>query len=43
MTSCKSVSFILVSPDPKVVAAVDWVVTGALGSMLFDFVNTVTR
>jgi len=43
MTSCKSIPSILVSPNPKVVAAVDWVVTGALGGMLFDFVNTVIR
>jgi len=30
------VSAILVSPSPKVVAAVDIVITGALGGILFD-------
>jgi hypothetical protein len=38
VTSCKSVSLILVSPlIPKVVAAVDSVVTGAFSGILFDF------
>ena len=31
MTSCESVSLILVSPNPKVIAAVDIAVTGAFG------------
>jgi len=44
MTSCELVSLILVSPpDPKVVTAVDGVVTSAFGGILFDFVNTITR
>jgi len=29
---------ILVSPNPKVVAAVDVVITSALGGMLFDLI-----
>jgi len=38
MTSCESVSLILVSPpDPKVVAAIDNVVTGAFSGILFNF------
>ena len=38
MTSCKSISLILVSPpDPKVIAAIDGVMTGAFGSILFNF------
>jgi len=37
MTTYKSVSAILVSPNPKVVAAVNGIVTGALGSIFFDF------
>jgi len=32
------VSAILVSPNPKVVAAVDIVITGTLGSMLFNLI-----
>jgi len=44
VTSCELVSFILVSPPkPKVVAAIDGVITGAFGGILFDFINTVTR
>jgi len=31
------------SPDPKVVAAVNGIVTGALGGILFNFINTITR
>jgi len=43
VTSCESVSLILVSPlDPKVVAAIDSVVTGAFSSILFNFIDTVT-
>jgi len=43
VTSCESVSLILVSPlDPKVVAAVDSVITGAFGGILFNFINTIT-
>ena len=51
-TSCELVSSILVSPPiPKVVATIDAVVTSAfngvvtctLGSILFDFINTITR
>jgi len=39
----KSVSAILVSlPNLEVVAAVDGVVAGAFGGILFDFINTVT-
>jgi len=38
MTICKLLSRILVSPpNPKVVTAVDGVITGYLGSILFDF------
>jgi hypothetical protein len=38
VTTCESVSAILVSPpNPKVVAAVNSVVTGAFGGILFDF------
>jgi len=37
MTIYKSVSAILVPPDPKVVAAVNDIATGALGGILFDF------
>ena len=37
MTSCESVSLMLVSPlDPKVVAAVDSVITGAFSGILFN-------
>jgi len=44
VTSCESVSLILVSPpNPKVVAAIDSVITGAFGGILFNFINTVTR
>jgi len=43
MTSCESVSLILVSPpNPKVVATVNGVVTGTFSGILFDFINTVT-
>jgi len=43
MTSCESISLILVSPlDPKVIATIDGVVTGALGGILFNFINTIT-
>jgi len=38
MTTYKSVSAILVSPDLKVVVAVNGIATGALGGILFDFV-----
>jgi len=31
------------SPNPKVIAAVDSVVTGAFSGILFNFINTVTR
>ena len=40
MTTYKSLSYILVSPldpKPKVITAVDSVVTASLGSMLFNF------
>ena len=40
MTTCESLSYILVSPldpKPKVITAVDGVVTASLGSILFDF------
>ena len=30
-------------PKTKVVAAIDGVVISALGSILFDFINTITR
>jgi len=44
MASCESVSLILVSPpNPKVVAAIDSVVTSAFDSILFNFINTITR
>ena len=43
MTSCKSIFLILVSPlDPKVVAAIEVVITGAFSGILFNFINTVT-
>jgi len=43
VTSCELVSFILVSPpNPKIVAAVDGVVTSAFSGILFNFINTVT-
>ena len=36
-------SLILVSPpDPKVIAAVDIIITSAFSSMLFNFINTIT-
>jgi len=36
-------SLILVSPpDPKVVAAIEAVITGAFSGILFNFINTVT-
>jgi len=38
VTTCESVSTILVSPNPKVVVAVDSIITGALGGMLFNFI-----
>jgi len=38
ITSCESVSYILVLlPNPKVVAAVNSVITGAFGGILFNF------
>jgi len=44
VTSCELLSPILVSPpDPKVVAAIDGVMTSAFSGILFNFVNTVTR
>ena len=44
ITSYKSVSLILVSPlDPKVVATIDIVITSAFSSILFNFINTITR
>ena len=43
MINCKFISAILVSPNPKVVAAVNSIITSALGGILFDFINTVTR
>ena len=43
MINCKLVSAILVSPlNPKVVATVNSIITGALGGILFDFINTIT-
>jgi len=42
--NCELVSTILVSPlNPKVVTAINSIITGALGGILFDFINTVTR
>jgi len=38
MTTYKSISAILVSPNPKVVVAVNSIATGALGGILFNFV-----
>ena len=38
ITTWESVSAILVSPNPKVIAAVDIVVTSALGGMLFNLI-----
>jgi len=38
VTTYESISTILVSPNPKVVVAVNGIVTGALGGMLFDFI-----
>jgi len=44
VTSCESVSLILVSPlISKVVTAVDSVMIGAFSGILFNFINTVTR
>jgi len=43
VTTYKSISAILVSPNPKVVITVNSIATGALGSMLFNFINTITR
>ena len=44
VTSCELVSLILISPlVPKVVAAVNSIITSAFSSILFNFVNTVTR
>ena len=37
MINCKCIFTILVSPNPEVVAAVDGIITDALGGMLFDF------
>jgi hypothetical protein len=38
VTTCNSLLYILVSPpNPKIVAAVDSVVTSYLGGILFDF------
>jgi len=43
VTSYESVSLILVSPlVPKVVTAVNGVITSAFSSILFNFINTVT-
>ena len=42
ITIYKSVSAILVSPY-KVITAVNNVVTNALGGILFNFVDTITR
>jgi len=44
MTICKLVSTILVSPNPKVIADIDDITTGALGGILFNFLvfNTIT-
>jgi len=43
MTSYELALSILVSPpDPKVIAAVDAVITGAFSGILFDFINTIT-
>ena len=38
VTTYKSVSAILVSPNPKVVITVNGIATSALGGMLFDFI-----
>ena len=38
VTTYKSVSAILVSPNPKVVVTINGIITSALGGMLFDFV-----
>jgi len=43
VTTYKSVSAILVSSNPKVVIAVNGITTSALGGILFNFVNTITR
>jgi len=44
ITSYKLVSLILVLPNnPKVVTAVNSVVTSAFGGILFNFINTITR
>ena len=43
VTNCKLVSYILVSPNLKVVAAVNSVIIDAFSSTLFNFINTVTR
>ena len=43
MTTYKSLSLILVSPPkPKVVATIDGVVTGALGSIVLTYYFTIT-
>jgi len=43
VTSYKSMSLILVSPpDPKVIAAVDGIITSAFSGILFNFINTIT-
>jgi len=38
MTTCEFIFAILVSPSPKVVAAVNSIITGTLGGILFNFV-----
>jgi len=44
ITSCELVSLILVSPlIPKVVAAINSVITSTFSGILFNFINTVTR
>jgi len=44
ITSCELVSLILVSLlVPKVVTTVNSVITSAFSSILFNFINTITR
>jgi len=31
------------SPNPKVIAAIDGVITSAYSGILFNFINTITR
>jgi len=38
VTTYKSVSAILVSPNPKVVVTINGIATSALGGILFDFI-----